>query len=76
MLTTPTIKIFYEAGKHVVLKAKGVAALILATGFGAAAVCAECKINLGRSHSQHWGPSTDSSLVNLTSSESAGISRA
>ena len=38
MLSTPTIKIFYEVDKHVVLKAKGVAALIVATGLGAAAV--------------------------------------
>lgn len=38
MLSTPTIKIFYEVGKHIVLKAKGVAALIVATGLGAAAV--------------------------------------
>ncbi len=38
MLTTPTIKIFYEVGKHVALKAKGLAALIVATGLGAAAV--------------------------------------
>ena len=38
MLTTPTIKIFYDVGKHVALKAKGLAALIVATGLGAVAV--------------------------------------
>ena len=38
MLTTPTIKIFYDVGKHVALKAKGLAALIVATGLSAVAV--------------------------------------
>lgn len=38
LTTTPTIKIIYEVGKHVALKAKGLAALIVATGLGAAVV--------------------------------------
>ena len=43
MLTTPTIKIFYEVGKHVALKARGVSALILATGVGASIVALSVK---------------------------------
>lgn len=54
MLTTPTIKIFYEAGKHVALKAKGVAALILATGFGAAAVAAAQNLAETTRKAQNW----------------------
>lgn len=38
MPTTPSIKIFCEAGKRFALKARGLAALIVATGLGAAAV--------------------------------------
>ena len=54
MLTTPTIKIFYEAGKHVAFKAKGVAALILATGFGAAAVAAAQNLAETTRKAQNW----------------------
>lgn len=54
MLTTPTIKIFYEAGKHVALKAKGIAALILATGLGAAAVAAAQNLAETTRKAQRW----------------------
>ena len=54
MLSTPSIKIFYEAGKHVVLKARGLAALILATGFGAAAVAAAHNIGETSRKAQNW----------------------
>ena len=54
MLTTPTIKIFYEAGKHVVLKAKGIAALILVTGLGAAAVAAAQNLAETSRKAQNW----------------------
>ncbi len=54
MLTTPTIKIFYEVGKHVALKARGVAALIIATGFGAAAVAAAQNLAQTSRKAQNW----------------------
>lgn len=54
MLTTPTIKIFYEAGKHAALKAKGIAALILATGLGAAAVAAAQNLAETTRKAQRW----------------------
>ena len=54
MLTTPTIKIFYEAGKHVVLKAKGLSALILATGLGAAVVAAAQTLTEASRKAQTW----------------------
>ncbi len=54
MLTTPTIKIFYEAGKHFTLKAKGIAALILATGFGAATVAAAKNLAETTRKAQRW----------------------
>ncbi len=38
MLATTSIKILVEAGRRMKVKAKGVAALIVATGIGAAAV--------------------------------------
>lgn len=38
MLATTSIKVLVEAGRRMKLKAKGVAALIVATGIGAAAV--------------------------------------
>lgn len=40
MLQTSSIKILIEFGKHVALKAKGIAALLVATGLGATAVVA------------------------------------
>lgn len=54
MLTTPTIKIFYQVGKCVALKAKGVAALILATGLGAAAVAAAQNLAETSRKAQNW----------------------
>ena len=54
MLTTPTIKIFYEVGKHVALKARGVAALIIATSFGAAAVTAAQNLAQTSRKAQNW----------------------
>lgn len=54
MLTTPTIKIFYEVGKHVALKARGLAALIIATGFGAAAVAAAHNMAETSRKAQNW----------------------
>jgi hypothetical protein len=54
VLTTPTIKIFYEAGKHVVIKAKGLAALILATGLGAAVVAAAQNLTEASRKAQNW----------------------
>ncbi|MFW5734521.1 MAG: hypothetical protein ACOCWR_05625 [Oceanidesulfovibrio sp.] len=38
MFATTSIKVLMETGKRVVLKAKGAAALIVATGIGAAAI--------------------------------------
>jgi hypothetical protein len=54
VLTTPTIKIFYEVGKHVALKARGVAALIVATGLGAAAVAAAQNLAETSRKAQNW----------------------
>ena len=54
MLTTPTLKIFYEVGKHVALKARGVSALILATGVGAAIVAASQNLAQTSRKAQNW----------------------
>lgn len=54
MLTTPTIKIFYEVGKQVALKAKGVSALILATGIGAALVTVSQNLAQTSRKAQSW----------------------
>ena len=55
MIISPgSIRIFFEVGKRVAVKAKGVSALILATGIGAAVVTAAQNLAQASRKAQDW----------------------
>ena len=55
MIISPgSIRIFFEVGKRVAVKAKGLSALALATGLGAAAVAAASKVSCASRKAQNW----------------------
>lgn len=55
MITSPeSIRIFLEVGKRLVLRARGVSALVLATGIGAAVVAVASRISTAPRKAHEW----------------------